>query len=857
MVPSLYRRLLLVVMLVVTALGLARAAGPEDKAGGEVGGAAAEAAEGSVAPEPVHSGDRPVRIQSIEDAASVTDPRALVRAADVHRDKGNLPLARALYEKAVDAEELAVYLRYSADLREALVLEHLGDAAGAEARYRAAAQSDVLYTVLVLRIASHHPNRDALVSELVARVRTMAEAVKNGATDQVIYVTKKGEPRYLERVANADVLPRLRAVAAGDDTKKLRYCYIDELDLTGVDPAALPHRMQFSQCVIGRVRLPDLDVGQLVVSGFVLGDFDVGKTWEGKVNQSKAFPGSRFEELTTRETVFLGKANFQDITISGRKAAFPLTVFEGVADFRGARFSAVADFRFTVFGEGANFKRARIEKMAYFGSARFRKATTFTGLYAEREVYFNSVRFEGPVHFDGCEWRRAATFEDGRFDGPVSFSSTSVGGRLNLSRSVFADSLDMKEVFLGGMDLIGADLVGDARFVDARFDGKVRFSLDDVTRARYLGDPSPLLSLYRDYQGDEDAEEPLATGSSYGVEHVDDLIARVQGNLSFANSVFGGFVIFERVAFGLPRAPGDTGPGTTAEFYNTQFGGETHFERTTWHSSADFTTIYAQEVALNEATFHETLVLDDANVPGRVTLTDARFTGDATLSFYGSEIGTFQVDRAQVEGDGAGHRLYYEGCAFGTGPLPTDLRILRDYRGTPPADAEIRKACHARAMDEFVSLKQSFGDRAMTGDEDWAYWWIKHHETSFGARYGGVLDTLAWPVRFLLFELAFGWGVRLGNLAVTALIVCLAFMVAYKVFCADTVMSYNGGDVPIRDIPWIGMFYVSLQSLGGFNTGWDFGESNLRFRYLNTAHAFMGIIILTFFVGAYTRMILA
>ncbi|MDP2306271.1 MAG: hypothetical protein Q8P18_09620 [Pseudomonadota bacterium] len=845
--PSIYRRLLLLVTLVVTALGLARAAGPERDAVGTVGGSA----EGSVAPEPVHSGDRPVRIQSIEDAATVTDPRALVRAGDVYREKGDLPLARALYEKAVDAEELTVYLRYSADLREALVLEHLGDLAGAEARYRTAAQSDVLYAVLVLRIASHHPKRDALVDELVAHVRAMGEAVKNGATDQVIYVTKKGEPRFLERIANEDVLPRLRAVAAGDDSKKLRYCYIDELDLTRVDPATLPHRMQFSQCVIGRVRIPDLDIGQLVVSGFVLGDFDVGKTWEREVNQSTTVPGSRFGELTTRETVFLGKANFQDVTISGRKAAFPLAVFEGVADFRGARFSAPADFRFSVFGEGANFKRARLEKMAYFGTARFRKATTFTGVYAEREVYFNSVRFEGPVHFDGCEWRRAATFEDGRFDAPVSFSSTSVGGRLNLSRAVFAGSLDMKEVFLGGMDLIGADLIGDARFVDARFDGKVRFSLDDVTRARYLDDPSPLLSLYRDYQGDEDAEEPLATGFSYGVEHVDDLIAKVEGNLSFANSVFGGFVIFERVAFGVPDK------GTTAEFYNTQFGGETHFERTTWHSSADFTTIYAQEVALNEATFHETLVLDDANVPGRVTLTDARFTGDATLSFYGAEIGTLQIDRAQVEGDGTGHRLYYEGCASGSGPVPADLRVLRDYRGAPPPDAEVREACHARAIDEFVSLKQSFGDRAMTGDEDWAYWWIKHHETSFGARYGGLLEKLAWPVRFLLFELAFGWGVRLGNLAVTALIVCLTFMVIYKLFCADTVMSYNGDNVPIRDIPWIAMFYISLQSLGAFNTGWDFGESDLRFRYLNTLHTFMGVIIMTFFVGAYTRMILA
>lgn len=833
-----YRRLLGMIAALVTVLGLARAQDP------------ASAPPPSVAPPPVHASERPVRINALADAEKISDPRALIRAAE-HHLSDDPELARALFEKAVDSEELPLYLPYSKDLREALVLEHLGKMPEAEALYRKAAERDILYTVLVLRIASVHPNRDALVKELTDRVRAMADAVKNGAKDQVIYVTKKGDPRYLEKIEAKDILPRLHAVEAGDDTKKLRYCYIEDLDLTGVDPATLPHRMQFSQCVIGRVRIPNLDVGQLVISGFVLGDFDVGKTWSGEVNKSIATPGSRFVDLTTRETVFLGRANFQDITVTGRKAAFPLTVFEGPADFRGARLSAAADFRFSVFGEDANFKRARLERLAYFGATRFRKEATFTEVYSDPAVFFNSARFEGPVHFDTCEWRRAATFENARFEGPVSFTATKVGGRLNLSRAVLADTLDMKEVALGGMDLIGADLQGDARFVDARFDGKVRFSLDDVTRARYLDDPSPLYPLYRDYQGDEDAEAPLATGNSYGVEEVDDLIARVQGNLSFANSVFGGFLIFERVAFGMP------GKDTTAEFYNTQFGGETHFERTTWYSSADFTTIYAQELALNEATFHRTLVLDDANVPGRVTLTDARLTGDATLSFYGAEIGTFQIDRAQVEDEDGNHRLFYETCGTGTGPLPQDLRLRRSFRGQDPSDEEIRTACWSRAIDEYVSLKQSFGDRAMTGDEDWAYWWIKHHETAMGLHYGDWGDKLAWPVKFLLFELAFGWGVRLGNLAITAALVCVLFAWIYKTFCPDTVMAYNGDDVPIRDIPWPGMLYISLQSLGAFNTGWDFGESGPRFRYLNTAQTFMGVIIMTFFVGAYTRMILA
>ncbi len=797
----------------------------------------------SVAPPPVRSGDRPVSIRTLEDAASIHDPRALIRAGDAHRDAGSMQLARSLYEQAYDDDEFAVYFRGGKDLREALVLEHLREFDASEAAYRSAASRDILYTVLALRIASAHPKRDGLVAEFVDRVRELAAAAKSGDRGAAIYVTSKGEPRYLEAIPESEVVRRVREAEGG----RLRYCYIDRLDLSTV--ADLPARIEFDRCVIGSLRIADRDVGTLEIKGFILGDFDVGKTWDGDVNKSHAFPGSRFDNLSTRETVFLGRANFQDISVRGRKASFPFTVFDGGADFRGARLSAPTDFRFSVFAEGANFKRARFEKTVYLGHARFRKDTTFTEVYSDQDVFFDSAHFEGPALFDACEWHRRATFENALFEGPITFNASTVGGRLNMSRAVFRGPITMKEGAYGGMDFIGAELFGDAAFVDARFDGKVRFSLDDVTRARYLDNPTPLLSMYRDYQGDEDKEVPLATTSSYGVEHVDDLIARIDGNISFANSVFTGFVIFERVSFGVP------GKRTTAEFYNTQFGGETHFERTTWNSSADFTTIYAEEVALNEATFNDTLVLDDANVPGRVTLTDARFGSGSSLSFYGAEIGSFQIDRGQVDGED-GHRLWYEACAEGAA-MEGDLRVKRQFRGGEVDESGFRQACLDRAIDEFTSLKQSFGDRAMTSDEDWSYWWLKHLQTRELVRYGGLAGLIAWPVRLLVFELGFGWGVRLGNLGITALIVCAGFAVAYRRFCPDTVMIYNGGEVPIRDIPWHGIFYISLQALGAFNTGWDFAQSTPRFRYLNTAQTFLGVLIMTFFVGAYTRMILA
>lgn len=788
----------------------------------------------------------PVRM--VEEAEAVEDAARIRAGARAAAERGEAELARSLYGIAYGKDERARYFGGQAELRAAAVAEAMGDAAEAAAQYRALAKKDPLHAALALRMMSELPERDAIFDEVVADVRSRVARAKAGEKVS-IYVTTKGEDRFLEVVPPERVLPVLTERDA-DGEARLRYCYIETLDLTGVDTTTLAPRIVLDRCIVGSVRIPNRDMGAFAIKGIVLGPFDVGKTWIGEVDKGRAIPGSRFQELSTRETLFLGDANFQDVAVSGRVARFPLTVFEGVADFRGARIASNTDFRFTTFGAKANFKRARFARAVYFGHTRFRAATRFSELGSVQTVYFDSARFEKEVRFDACEFERGATFENASFLEGATFDSSRVGGRLNLSLATVGGPLEVKEVRLGGLDLFGARL-SDAEFVDAQVDGKVRFALDGATRSRHADDPAPLLALYRDYQGDDDAAEPLVTRASYGVTSVDDLTASIEGNLRFDNAVLTGFVIFEGVEFGRP------GAATLAGFYNTQFGGETHFERTTWHSVADFGTIYAQELALNEARFESALILDDANVPGRVTLTDASFGPAATMSFYGAQIGTFQVDRSQIEGEADLHRLWYTRCARGAVDPAGDPRFVRQQLSAAVTADAFRILCHQRVIDEYTSLKQSFGDRAMTNDEDWAYWWIKHTELVSSLDGGSIGAWLAAPVRYLVFELAFGWGVRLGNLGVTAVLVCLVFAGLYRRYCPDTVMSYGGHDVAIRDIPWLGLFYISLQTLGGFNTGWDFGESDTRFRYLNTAHTFIGLIILTFFVGAYTRMILA
>ena len=769
------------------------------------------------------------------------DPRGLERLGIEALAAGDKDAARAHFEAMFAANEIKQYLPYRDYLGEALVLERLEDHEASAEEYRFGIRDDALRTVQVLRILSEHPQRETLVQEAYAHIRALAAAAEAGEQAQ-IYTTSKGAPRYLKPMDTAAVL------AASERGERLNYCYVPSLDLS--DAETLPEKIHLNRCVVGEVRVADQDVGRLYISGFILGDANLGKTWEGERHKSRTVAASRYDELFFRDAVFMGRANFAGVRVSGLRAYFPMAVFEGEADFKGADFKGITEFRFASFGAGADFRNLRMHGAVYFVSTRFRDDVVFTQVQSDDDVYFPSATFEGEARFDRCEWQESATFEDSRFLGPAIFEGTHLRKRLNLSRAVFHGPLMVNSVQAQDMDALGAWFKSDATFVDSKFDGRVRFSPDAVTRVQGLRDLDSLLPLYRDYQGDEDAEEPLTRVSSYGVGSVDDLITRIDADLSFDNTHFGGFTVFERIHFG------QEGGGNVASFYNAQFLGETHFEDTTWNAVADFSTIFGAEVAFNRARFEQALILDDAYVRGRVTLTDASFADSATWSWYAAEILNFQVYPEHVDHPDGGHRLFYEQCALGNID-PTDLRIQRLALDGVSNPDDVRQVCYDYVIDEFVGLKEHYADEAMTEDEDDAYWWERHHETMSRLHAGGAMNTARAITRLLLFELCFGWGVRLGNLGICTLVVTALFAWIYRVSCPDTVLSYDGGDILIRDVSYVGLFFVSLQSMLAINTGWDFGDDDHRFRYLNTLQTLIGVIILTFFVGAYTRMILA
>ena len=254
--------------------------------------------------------DEPVDIKSIE------DPRRLDAIGQAALADNDVDQARAAFTARLDRLEFTQYLPLRARLQQALVAESMQELEKAASLYREAINDDPLRVVLTLRIQSQHPEREALTAEVFDTIRKRAAAARDGATDAQIYTTTKGAPRYLTVMTTEEVVERARR---GQTTQ---YCYVDELDFTKV--ANLPREIVLNRCVVGSVKGTGIQFGKLVmIRSFVLGNATFGRVFTGELHKSAALLPAKFEDLTFRETVFMGDALFAAIETGPRRAYFP------------------------------------------------------------------------------------------------------------------------------------------------------------------------------------------------------------------------------------------------------------------------------------------------------------------------------------------------------------------------------------------------------------------------------------------------------------------------------------------------------------------------------------------------------
>lgn len=790
----------------------------------------------------------PTQLAALEELTD--DPitlRALAhRALDDDRQR-----AKFLFRRALEAEEINLYERLGgSEYARALTDEFLGDLPSARRRWRKALRRDALTTYYFLSSYSRDPERSTLLGEARDHVRSLVDEAKRGG-DAAIYTTHRGAPRTLR------VMTSEQALAALKEDGFLRYVYVDELDLSG---QTFESAVGCQRCVVGSLKGFDSEFeGGFSFRGIVLGDLHLGKSWTGEVNRSRAIPAARFRKLLLDKVAVFGDLRMDSVEVFGSTGSFPFVVVDGEADFRNATFAENADFRFSFFRGAFALQGSEFKGPAYFGHLHAGGMDLTRVVSRNNPLLFDSTTFSGPVVAARCTLEHGATFENALFGDRVEAHHCRMGGRLNLSRARFVGDARLAHLELDDVDFFGAHAAGDLALSDSVVGGNARFALDGLNRRLHLDDVHPLHRLYKQYQGDVDSDEELTTRSQYGVTHVDDLTARFAANTSFANTIFEKFVGFEGVQFGT------NGDGHLASFYNAQMYGEAHFERARFHAVADFRTISGNELSFNDAEIEKTWMLDDANVPGRLSLSNMIFARNSTLSFYGARLAFFGVSREQlIDGDDS-TRLFYERCAAADEPPIDDPRLLRarwdaESQKMRTDAEEVRRLAHelclTHSIGEFVVLRDSFTKRGMTEPADWAYWNLRHYTNQRHREQARGLEHLGAWLEWVVFEKAFGWGVHLGNLFWSSLVVILLYMLLIRLFCGSMVVEWDDEMTPVKGLPTYVLFVISLHSFLGRARDWKSRTSNKVWKLLYTTEMILGIIIITFFIGAYARIIL-
>lgn len=779
---------------------------------------------------------------------ALTDDPVTLRALSRHLREQDAERSAALFARSLHHEEFNQYERLAGSTyAEALRAEEFGELESAAATWEAAAKIDPLTTYIVMTRFSAHPDRDALRAATRDHVKALADAARRGEP-ATIYTTAAGRAYPLTHMSDEDAATALRA------GQSLSYVSIDTLDLTG---HTFDEPVQCSRCVIGHLKGWESTFSGFSLRGFVLNDAQLGKAWQGEVNRSRSHAAARFSELLLDKVVVFGNLELDSIHVRA-SAGFPFLVVDGNADLRNTTFRGDLDLRFSSIGGPLILDGTELLGAAYFGHVHAGGLQLPRVTSTATTLLFNSAKFTGPVRAARCKLDHGATFEDATFADAVDLHHCRIGTRLNLSRAHFQQDARLAYVDLDDLDMLGAHTRGAFALSDSVVRGHAKFSLDGFTRRQHLDDANPLHVLYKQYQGDVDADALLTERNQYGVTHVDDLIVRFDGDVSFANTYFEKFVGFEGVTFGATQ-------DHIATFYNTHLYGEAHFERTTFHAVADFRTISGNELSFNGAHFAAAWMLDDANVTGRLSLSDATFADAANLSFYGARLAYFGIAIDDLEDADGTRRQFYERCALdGELDLQDDRLLHARWDAAaeaprPDADADLlaRQLCLEYAIGEFVVLRDSFTKRGMTQEADWAYWNLRHHSNLQTRLYGATTAQrlTAWA-DWAVFEKAFGWGVRLQNLFFTSLLVILLYMALFRVLCPKVLLDWDDATVPLQELPAHALFVISLHSFLGRTRDWKSKSSNKLWKALYTTEMLIGILLITFFIGAYARIIL-
>lgn len=595
------------------------------------------------------------------------------------------------------------------------------------------------------------------------------------------------------------ILSSEEAVAKIMAGEALKGCSIAKLDLSDKE---IPGPVSITECHIGQLNLINTTI--LGVACF-----------DHSVFLDRVLAG--WESLHAKT----GAATFRD------RVSFNHSVFQGKALFSGAKFGSISSFMNAVFQQEVYFYDAHFQEQVFFMKTRFQKI-----------AYFRNATFGVEGHFDQCEFQEDVTFENAKFlDKEASFNHVVFDGDLNFLDTQFQGYLAFRKTIVQGeVDFKRALFQQDADFQDSQFKSKISFrdakvqSKISFLHTIFSGLASFLATQFQDasFLNAQFHDEALFNYDRHTRASLNEAstAAHFAGCADFTNVRFLKRAVFEQIVF-----------EKSAVFANAYFGEQASFIEAKFQGPACFNNVYCnQELSAIAASFGE-ITLDHANINRRLDLTDAAF---CAISFYKASVDLIMVEMAQIR------------------------RKLINER---PKNFQ-----YERAQEEYLILKESFQQRGLAEEEDWSYRKFRQmkrkatshaaknrilRKTQNGSFIGALWRLFSNFMERIIVDRGTGYGTQPMNIAIVALSIIALFGYIYSQFPEEFVI-----DQPVNAIqagPTLGLAQSIYFSFSTFTT---MGLNNLQPKldspicYCTGIEAFLGIFLMTLFVGTYTRKII-
>jgi len=175
------------------------------------------------------------------------------------------------------------------------------------------------------------------------------------------------------------------------------------------------------------------------------------------------------------------------------------------------------------------------------------------------------------------------------------------------------------------------------------------------------------------------------------------------------------------------------------------------------------------------------------------------------------------------------------------------------------AKKKIKPLLYERLQDQYLVIKETYGESGELGDEDRAYYRWMHYKSALENNIANWYQKPQKLLKWVMFEKVFGWGVDLFRIFASTILLVVLFSGIYWVsgqIYPDLSILWDDVNTTIAELSYGNLLLLTFQTtFAAFMGDWTPAGLGLM-KVVMTFNAIMGVLLVAFLIGAYGRKML-